>query len=73
MASILHDCAGHFLYVTYKLLALELVLAFCSRLRPAWLISGVLNVRLIFSAVQCSVLAVIDSAAIATTVSNPGE
>ena len=42
-------------------------------LRQAWLISGALNVRRIFSAVQYNVLAVIDSVAIAIIVSNPGE
>ena len=44
-------------------------------MRYAWPISGVLkfNVHLIFSLVRCSVLAEIDSAAIATTVSNLGE
>ena len=42
-------------------------------LRQAWLISDALSVRRIFSPVRCSVLAVIDSAAIATTVSNLGE
>ena len=43
--------------------------------RQAWLISGTdaLRVRRIFSTVRYNVLAVIDSAAVATTVSNPGE
>ena len=39
----------------------------------AWLISDALSVRRIFSLVRCNVLAVIDSVAIATTVSNLGE
>ena len=42
-------------------------------IRQAWLLSGALNVCRVFSAVRCSVLAVIDFAAIAITVSNPGE
>jgi hypothetical protein len=40
--------------------------------RP-WLISGAVIVGRIFSPVQCNVLVEIDSAAIATTGSNPGE
>jgi hypothetical protein len=40
--------------------------------RP-WLISDAVIVGRIFSTVQCNVLAEIDSAAIATTGSNPGE
>ena len=42
-------------------------------LRQVWLISGALSVRRIFSLVRCNVPAVIDSVAIATTVSNLGE
>ena len=49
----LHDCADHFRSLILQAARIRLALAFCSGLRPEWLISGVLNASCKFQKIPC--------------------